>query len=121
MLTALLAGAYLLAVLALQFALPFPDESPAIVAASTLGAVAAFRPLRTRVQGVVDRRFFRSRYNASQTVERFGGQVRAQTDIDGLAADLVTITHQTMQPATVSLWLRDEVDGVQIFRERRAS
>lgn len=120
-LTALLAGAYLLAVLALQFALPFPDESPAIVAASTLGAVAAFRPLRTRVQGVVDRRFFRSRYNASQTVERFGGQVRAQTDIDGLAADLVTITHQTMQPATVSLWLRDEVDGVQIFRERRAS
>jgi len=118
-LTALLAGAYLLAVLALQFALPLPDESPAIVAASTLAAVAAFRPMRTRVQSVVDRRFFRSRYDASQTVERFGARVRAQTDIEGLTSDLVSITRQTLQPATVSLWLREAGwSETRLFQER---
>jgi len=107
-LTAMLAGAYLLAVLALQSVLPLSDESPAIVAVSTLAVVAAFRPLRARVQGVVDRRFFRSRYDTAQTIERFGARVRAQTDLEGLTIDLVSITRQTMEPATVSLWLRGE-------------
>ena len=107
-LTAILAGAYLLAVLALQSVLPLPDESPAIVAVSTLAVVAAFRPVRTRVQGVVDRRFFRSRFDTAQTIDRFGARVRAQTDLEGLTIDLVSITRQTMQPSTVSLWLRDE-------------
>ena len=107
-LTAMLGGAYLLAVLALQSVLPLSDESPAIVAASTLAVVAAFRPLRARVQGVVDRRFFRSRYDTAQTIERFGARVRAQTDLEGLTIDLISITRQTMEPATVSLWLRGE-------------
>ncbi len=71
-LTALLAGGYLTVVLALQSLLPIQDDSPLIVAISTLAVVAAFGPLRARVQGVVDRRFNRTNYDAQQTVDAFG-------------------------------------------------
>lgn len=114
-LTAILAGAYLLAVLALQSILPLPDESPAIVAASTLAVVAAFRPVRRRVQDIVDKRFFRSRYDAALTIERFGVRLRAQTDLEGVTGDLISMTRQTMQPATVSLWLLEAELSTPVF------
>jgi MFS family permease len=109
-LTALLAGAYLLAVLVLQSLLPLRDDSPAIVAASTLAVVGAFGPLRSRVQGVVDRRFFRTRYDAAQTVELFGVRLRSETNLELLTQDLVSVAQSTMQPTQVSLWLRPAGD-----------
>ncbi len=105
-LSAVLVGGYLLAVLALQSSLPVPDDSPLIVAASTLAVVAAFGPLRARIQGTVDRRFNRSRYDAQRTIDEFGDRLRAQVEIDGLSRDLVEVVDRTMHPAHTSLWLR---------------
>ena len=100
----LLGGAYLLAVLALQAALPISDESPAIVAVSTLVVVAAFGPLRARVKGAVDRRFNRASYDAQQTVEGFSGRLRTHTDLDHLRNDLLAVVGRTVDPSHVSVW-----------------
>ena len=105
LLTAVLAGGYFLAVLALQSVLPLAGDSPLIVAASTLAVVAAFGPLRSRIQSVVDRRFNRSRYDAARTVETFGSSLRRETDLDELRSDLVALVEATMQPSHASLWL----------------
>ena len=105
-LTAILGGGYLLAVLGLQSVLPLPEDSPLIVAVSTLGMVAAFGPLRTRIQHFVDRRFNRSRYDAAVTIADFAVRLRTETDLDSLAANLVGVVDRTMRPSIVSLWLR---------------
>ncbi len=105
-LTAILGGGYLLVVLGLQSVLPLPEDSPLIVAVSTLAVVAAFGPLRSRFQNAVDRRFNRSRYDAAVTIDDFAVRLRAETDLDSLAADLVGVVDRTMRPSTVSLWIR---------------
>ena len=107
-LTAALAGGYLVAVLALQSVLPVRDDSPVIVAASTLAVVAAFGPLRSRIRHLVDRRFNRSRYDAEHTIESFGARLRTEVELDALAAGLVTVVDRTMAPAHVSLWISPE-------------
>lgn len=105
-LTALLAGSYLAAVLALQSVLPLGDDSPVIVAASTLAVVAAFGPLRSRVKDLVDRRFNRSRYDADHTVAKFGAHLRTEVELDALTAGLLTVVDRTMAPEHVSLWIK---------------
>ncbi|MGH2775874.1 MAG: hypothetical protein ACRDJT_10660 [Actinomycetota bacterium] len=105
-LTLLLAGGYWLSVLLLQSVLPAAERSPLVVAASTLGIVALFRPLRTRVQSFIDRRFYRTRYDAERTVADFGARLRQEIDLDELCADLVGVVRRTVQPSLVSLWLR---------------
>ena len=77
------------------------------VAAATLAAAALFAPLRRWVQRAVDRRFNRARYDADRIVAEFSDRLKDAVDLDAVRADLASVTHQALEPAHVSVWLRD--------------
>jgi len=106
-LSVILGAAYVGLVLAGQWVFSaFAGGSNLAIAASTLVVAALFLPVRSRVQGFVDRRFYRRRYDAQRTLEGFGARLREQIDLGSLEHDLRGVVTETMQPAHASVWLR---------------
>jgi len=106
-LTALLALIYFASIVVLQQLLtPMIGQSDVAVVLSTLLIAALFLPLRRRVQTVIDRRFFRRKYDAAKTLEAFAATVRNETDLDALTAELVRVIRETMEPESVTVWLK---------------
>jgi hypothetical protein len=109
-LTVVLSAVYLSGIVLLQYTFRTltGEESQFAVVASTLMIAALFIPLRRRIQSFIDRRFYRSKYDARKTLEAFSKTLRNETDLNALSADLVRVVRETMQPAHASLWLRPE-------------
>ena len=108
-LTALLAAVYIGSIVLLQqlfLQLTGQRQSALVTVISTLAIAALFQPLRRRIQGVIDRRFYRRKYDAARTLADFSATLREQVDLEQLSERLVDVVEETMQPAHVFLWLR---------------
>jgi hypothetical protein len=106
-----LLAVYFLSVVLLQRAfslLTGQTQNELVTVLSTLAIAALFIPLRNRIQSVIDKRFYRRKYNAQRVLQDFGETVRDETDLEKLTGRLVEVVKDTMQPASVSLWLKQE-------------
>jgi hypothetical protein len=119
-LTATLVALYFGGIVVLQrvFVVLTGQRSTLAVVASTLLIAALFTPFRHRVQSFIDRRFYRSKYDARKTLERFSATLRDEADLDALSDDLLGVVRETMQPAHVSLWLCPRAEAKRGMKER---
>jgi hypothetical protein len=125
-LTAVLAGVYFAVVLVAQVLgdrlTGQTQPPPWLIVMTTLVIAALFNPLRGRIQATIDRRFYRSKYDAARTLEAFAATLRTETDLSELSAQLVGVVDETMRPAHISLWLRAPAnrreDGAQRHERR---
>jgi hypothetical protein len=103
------------AVTALQYAFRAiaGGDSQLVIVASTLAIAALAGPLRRRVQTLIDRRFYRSNYDAQKTLAAFSSRLRDETDLDALSDEPVAVERETVQPTRVALWLRPREDGTR--------
>jgi len=111
-LTVCLGLAYYASVVVLQSVIGGSESPPFVVAASTLAAAALFRPARERIQGLIDRRFNRRKYDAALTIESFSARLRDEIDLDSLTDHLIQVVRGTMEPVQVSLWLKAPEDAI---------
>jgi hypothetical protein len=107
-LTAVLAALYFATIIVLQAAVRAisGQESPLAIVLSTLLIAALFTPLRGRLQNVIDRRFFRQKYDAEQVLEQFAQSARDETDLERLTAELLAVVDETMRPESAAVWLK---------------
>jgi hypothetical protein len=108
-LTVLLGAVYVAGVVGSPRLLPLAEDNDLVVAGSTLAVAALFSPLRRRVQAFVDLRFYRRRYDARRTLEAFGSRLREEIDLETLLAELQMVVRETLQPASVGVWVRGDL------------
>ncbi len=121
-LTVLLVGLYVGLILALQALVGgftgSLSQQPLVIVASTLVIAALFQPLRRRIQNVIDRRFYRRKYDAAKVIAAFSSTLRNEMDLDQVREQLIAVVQETMQPSHVSLWVRKpgraEVPSLQV-------
>jgi hypothetical protein len=120
-LTVLLALIYFTVVVLFHLVLsPVAKQSDIAIVGSTLAVATLFRPARARVQGFIDRRFYRPKYDAAKTLECFKARLREEVDLDALAMQLLAVVDGTMQPTSSVLWLRPLHAGVPRWTLRRS-
>jgi hypothetical protein len=108
-LTAMLALVYAGSIVVLQqlFSPILGTGNDLALVASTLAIAALFQPLRRRIQSAIDRRFYRRKYDAARILAAFSTHLRDEVDLERLTGQLLAVVEETLQPAQVSLWLRD--------------
>ena len=114
-LTAILGLFYFISIVLLQriFVRLTGEESSLAIVLSTLAIAALFNPLRQRIQAIIDRRFYRSRYDAQKILEAFAATLHDKVELEGLSASLLAVVEETLQPEAISLWMAQPERNVQ--------